>query len=94
MGKVKTTAIRNFSDELMEKLPNKFSTEFRKNKEVLKELDLNTTKKSINKIAGYITHEVKKRKQKRKEMKELAKRQEQRKERRKEVPVTEELEDE
>lgn len=47
--------IKRISLELIEKYPYSFDIEFEANKQFLKEIGLDVTKKLRNKIAGYIT---------------------------------------
>jgi small subunit ribosomal protein S17e len=55
VGKVKTSFIKNVSKELFEKYKEKFTTDFKKNKEIIKEVCKIKSKKLRNMIAGYIT---------------------------------------
>jgi small subunit ribosomal protein S17e len=55
MGRIKTTFIKNVGRELYEKHGDKFTTDFSKNKQVLKQLAEIKSKKLMNTIAGYIT---------------------------------------
>ncbi len=59
MGKVRTEMIKRISMELIEKYEYSFQPEFEQNKQFLKEIGLDTSKKLRNKIAGYITTVVK-----------------------------------
>lgn len=54
MGRIKHRIIKKSGRELMEKLEDKFSPDFQKNKELLKELKLTSSAKIRNRIAGYI----------------------------------------
>ena len=47
--------IKRISNELLEKYPDKFSTDFDENKEVIKQVAVVRSKLLRNKIAGYIT---------------------------------------
>ena len=47
--------IKRISNELLEKYPDKFSTDFAENKEVIKQIAVVRSKLLRNKIAGYIT---------------------------------------
>ena len=47
--------IKRISNELLEKYPDKFSTDFDQNKEVIKQIAVVRSKLLRNKIAGYIT---------------------------------------
>ena len=59
MGKVRTEMIKRISLELLDRYRKSFTTEFEQNKQFLKEIGLDTSKKLRNKIAGYITRLVK-----------------------------------
>ena len=54
MGKVRTEMVKRISAELAEKYPRSFSQEFEQNKQFLKEIGLDGSKKLRNRIAGYI----------------------------------------
>lgn len=60
MGNVKSTQIKTLSDGLLEIHPDKFSTNFEENKKVIDELLSLESKSQRNKIAGFITHTLKK----------------------------------
>lgn len=47
--------IKRISNELLERYPNKFSTNFEENKEIIKEIAIVRSKVLRNRIAGYIT---------------------------------------
>ena len=47
--------IKRISNELLEKYPDKFSSDFDENKEAIKKLAVVRSKLLRNKIAGYIT---------------------------------------
>ena len=51
--------IKRISLELLDRYRKSFTTEFEQNKQFLKEIGLDTSKKLRNKIAGYITRLVK-----------------------------------
>ena len=55
MGKVKTEQIKRVGKELMERFPNKFTTNFDENKHLVETLTEGTTPRVRNQIAGYIT---------------------------------------
>ena len=55
MGKVKTEQIKRLANELLTRVPQKFSNNFDENKRVVEELTQGTTIKVRNQIAGYIT---------------------------------------
>lgn len=60
MGRVKTTAIKSIASKLLEKHGDRFSEDFEKNKEALKELQPIKSKRIRNILAGYLANEVKK----------------------------------
>jgi small subunit ribosomal protein S17e len=47
--------IKRISNELLEKYPDKFGTDFNQNKEAIKQIAIVRSKLLRNKIAGYIT---------------------------------------
>ena len=55
MGKVKTEQIKRVGKELMERFPDKFTTNFDENKRLVDTLTQGTTTRVRNQIAGYIT---------------------------------------
>jgi len=56
MGRVRPTYIKRAARELLERYPDKFSTDFKKNCLVLNEL-VNLKSKSLrNRIAGYLSN--------------------------------------
>ncbi|RLJ09619.1 MAG: 30S ribosomal protein S17e [Candidatus Aenigmatarchaeota archaeon] len=59
MGRIKNTAIKTLGSELIMKYGDKFSTDFVKNKEVLKEIIDIKSKRIRNILAGYIAKEMK-----------------------------------
>lgn len=59
MGKVRTEMVKRISLELLDRYEKSFSTEFEQNKQFLKEIELDVSKKLRNRIAGYITRLVK-----------------------------------
>ena len=59
MGKVRTEMVKRISLELIEKYPYSFQPEFEPNKQFLREIQLDTSKRLRNKIAGYITTVIK-----------------------------------
>lgn len=60
MGRIKTLQIKHTAVELLSSHKDKFSDDFIKNKKTVNEL-LNLSSKRIeNKLAGYITHVIKK----------------------------------
>ena len=60
MGRVKNAVIKNIGNNLIEAHPNKFNDNFEKNKETVDSFLSVESKSMRNKIAGYITHEMKK----------------------------------
>ena len=58
MGKVRTEMVKRISIELLDKYPKSFSLVFEENKQFLKEINLDVSKKLRNKIAGYVTRLV------------------------------------
>lgn len=62
MGRIRGRWIKNISAKLVEKYPDKFSTDFKSNNEVLKEMVLINDKVVRNKVAGYIISVIKKQK--------------------------------
>jgi len=62
MGRIKTKWIKTVADRLLEKQPDKFTTDFDTNKEIVKGMNLIKSKKMRNKIVGCIGKKVKKRK--------------------------------
>jgi len=61
IGRIKTGDIKKASFELLDKYPEKFGKDFKENKKILEELNLIEEKKVRNKVAGYITHIIKRR---------------------------------
>ena len=55
MGKVKTEQIKRVGKELMERFPDRFTTNFDENKRLVDALTQGTTTRVRNQIAGYIT---------------------------------------
>ena len=55
MGRIKTLFIKHIAQELMEKYGDRFTTDFKKNKMVVKELIDLKSKRIRNMVAGYIT---------------------------------------
>ena len=60
MGRVKTHDIKKISIELVRRHSDKFNTDFTNNKKALDEFKVADSKRTRNKIAGYITRTVKK----------------------------------
>ncbi|MFA9436467.1 MAG: 30S ribosomal protein S17e [Candidatus Bathyarchaeota archaeon] len=59
LGKVRTEMIKRISLALIEKYEYSFKPEFEPNKQFLREIGLDVSKRLRNKIAGYITTVVK-----------------------------------
>lgn len=55
MGRIKTSFIKNVAKELFKKYGEKFTNDFEKNKELVKEFCEIKSKRLRNMIAGYIT---------------------------------------
>jgi small subunit ribosomal protein S17e len=55
MGRIKTSSIKNVAKELFEKYGERFTTDFEKNKKLIKEVCEIKSKKLRNMVAGYIT---------------------------------------
>lgn len=59
IGRIKVKDIKKVSFELIKRYPDKFSSDFVKNKEFVNTLDLVEDKSVRNKISGYIAHKKK-----------------------------------
>ncbi len=59
MGKVRTEIVKRISLELVDRYERSLATEFEQNKQFLKEIGLDVSKKMRNRIAGYITRIMK-----------------------------------
>lgn len=55
MGSIKSKNIKNISNELVKRFPQKFSGNYIKNKEIIREITFVNEKKAINQIAGHVT---------------------------------------
>ncbi|MEM7826233.1 MAG: 30S ribosomal protein S17e [Candidatus Aenigmatarchaeota archaeon] len=55
MGRIKTSFIKRIAKDLLEKNPEKFSSDFETNKRMVEELIDIKSKKIRNVVAGYIT---------------------------------------
>ncbi|MGD9130186.1 MAG: 30S ribosomal protein S17e [Candidatus Bathyarchaeota archaeon] len=53
MGKVRTEQVKRIARQLLDRYPNKFSTDFEKNKQFVTELTNITSTKLRNRVAGY-----------------------------------------
>ncbi|MBS3117090.1 30S ribosomal protein S17e [Candidatus Woesearchaeota archaeon] len=60
MGRIKTVQVKRITKEVLKRYPDKFTTEFAKNRESLKSLLKTDSKKLRNIVAGYVTRLVKK----------------------------------
>ena len=58
LGKVKTEHIKRLAKELMERFPEKFSSDFNANKHTVDALTEGATTKVRNQVAGYITRTI------------------------------------
>ena len=54
MGRIKTKDIKKIGYEILERRDD-FTKDFASNKKIVKEMDFTNEKKTINKIAGFIT---------------------------------------
>ena len=63
MGRIRTKMVKNLSKKLVENNPDKFGSDFEKNKRALDEMQLFSDKPVRNKVAGYIISVVEKSKQ-------------------------------
>ena len=55
LGKVRTEMVKRISIELVDRYEKSLTTDFEQNKQFLKEIELDVSKKLRNKIAGYVT---------------------------------------
>ncbi|RLE49962.1 MAG: 30S ribosomal protein S17e [Candidatus Methanomethylicota archaeon] len=55
MGKVRPAKVKRLAAELIQRYPDQFSTDFEKNKQLVKEYLPGVTKKLRNRVAGYVT---------------------------------------
>lgn len=62
MGRIKQKFIKNRAFELVEAHADRFSADFKKNKETIKEFADVRSKKIKNKLAGYVTRLAKREK--------------------------------
>jgi small subunit ribosomal protein S17e len=60
MGRIRGRWIKSLSRKLVEKYPDKFSTNFESNKKTLVEMNLLEDKPIRNKVAGYIVDVIEK----------------------------------
>ena len=54
MGKVRTEQVKRIARELLDRYPNKFSTDFENNKQFVTELTNISSIKLRNRVAGYV----------------------------------------
>lgn len=59
MGRIRTRWIKNLAEDLVKNYPDKFGKDFETNKKVLDELKVVDSKKTRNKLAGYIINVLK-----------------------------------
>ena len=62
VGKVRPLYIKRAARQLFEKYPNRFTESFEENKKAIAELTSITSKRVRNRVAGYITRLVKRKK--------------------------------
>ncbi|MDH4221814.1 MAG: 30S ribosomal protein S17e [Candidatus Bathyarchaeota archaeon] len=55
MGKVRTEHVKKIARELVERFPDKFTTDFENNKKIVDTLTRTSSTKLRNRIAGYTT---------------------------------------
>jgi len=55
VGRIKTSFIKHIAKDLFEKHADKFTTDFEKNKEIVKQLIDIKSKRMRNIVAGYLT---------------------------------------
>lgn len=55
MGKSRRIKTKRLANELLEKYPDRFTSDFEENKSLLEEVLITSTKTLRNKIAGYLT---------------------------------------
>ena len=58
MGKVRTEHVKRMARELVERFPDKFTTDFGNNKKLVKSLTNISSTKLRNRVAGYATRLV------------------------------------
>jgi len=54
-GKVRTELVKRIARELVERFPDKFTTDFENNKKLVESLTNISSKKLRNRVAGYVT---------------------------------------
>jgi len=62
LGRIRTRWVKHMAKRLIERYPDKFTNNFENNKRFLAELNIIVDKPVRNKVAGYMTTIVKKRK--------------------------------
>lgn len=60
MGRIRSSTVKKLARELSNR--GNFTTDFEKNKQILKEMNLFDSKRLRNKVAGYIVRVIKNRK--------------------------------
>ncbi len=55
MGRIKTIFIKRIGRELVESNPDKFTDDYAKNKAIVKEMTVASSRKLLNIVAGYVT---------------------------------------
>ena len=55
MGRIRTTLVKRVAKQLLDSKKYEFSTNFEKNKQILKQMQGFATKRLRNRVAGYIT---------------------------------------
>lgn len=58
MGKVRPDRVKRIARELLSRFPDRFTADFKANKELVKSLVKTSSPKLRNMIAGYVTHLV------------------------------------
>jgi small subunit ribosomal protein S17e len=58
MGRIKSTAIRTLGSDLLKQNPGKFAKDFDKNKKALAVIKKVKSKRTRNKLAGFITRKM------------------------------------
>jgi small subunit ribosomal protein S17e len=58
LGKVRPERVKRIARELLSRFPDRFTADFRANKELVKSLVKTSSPKLRNMIAGYVTHLV------------------------------------
>lgn len=55
MGRIKTSFVKHVAKDLVERYPEKFSTDYDQNKKVLSEVMIFESKRMRNIVAGYLS---------------------------------------